>query len=179
MNNPLRHRGFTLIELMVVVAMVAIMMTLAVPGLRTLLVNQRLNAVTSDFQSSAMQARSTALKFNQRVIVQPSAGSGGAWADGYRIFIDTNQNSSFDSGTDTLVLTPEKPPAGVTIAKQSGVNNYFGYEGSGFLASIGGSANATWKITASGTDRIRCLIIERSGRARVHDPRPATTCPTS
>ena len=77
------------------------------------------------------------------------------------------------------MLVCVKPPEGVTIAKQTGVNNYFGYDGSGFLASIGGSANATWKITASGTDRIRCLIIERSGRARVHDPRPATTCPTS
>jgi hypothetical protein len=43
------------------------------------------------------------------------------------------------AGTDTLVLTPEKPPEGVTIAKQTGVNNYFGYDGSGFLASIGGS----------------------------------------
>jgi type IV fimbrial biogenesis protein FimT len=177
MTNFMRQRGFTLIELMVVVALVAVMMTLAVPGLRTLLVNQRLNAAASDLQSSAMQARSTALKFNQRVIVQPT---GGAWADGYRIYIDTNQDSSFSSGSDTLVLTPEAPPAGVTIIKETGANNYFGYEGSGFLASsISGSSNASWKITAAGTDRIRCLIIERSGRARVHDPRPATTCPTS
>jgi len=166
-----RFRGFTLIELMVTVALAAVMMTLAAPGLQTLLANQRLSSAASDLMTAAMQARSTALKNNQRVIVQPSAGAGGAWADGYRIFSDVDLNATFDSGTDTVVLTQEALPSDVMITKFTGTNNFFGYDGSGFLAPIGGSANGTWRISSTRTDRQKCLIIELSGRARLCDPK--------
>jgi type IV fimbrial biogenesis protein FimT len=172
-----RTSGFTLIELLIVMAMVAVMMTLAVPGLRQLLANQQLSAAASDLQAAAMQARSTALKNNQRVVVQPTAGSAGAWADGYRLFTDVDQNSTLDSGTDTLVLTQQALPQGVTITKVTGTNNYFGYDGSGFLASIGGSSNATWLVSSTATDRKKYLVIERSGRAYVCDPKLVTNCP--
>lgn len=177
--------GFTLIELMIVMAMVAVMMTLAVPGMRQLLANQQLSAAASDLQAAAMQARSTALKFNCRTFVKPLDGT---WANGYRIYVQRTippvtsppTEPVCDASGDTTILTQEALPTSVIITKVNGVNNYFAYEGSGFLANdVSGSANATWKITASGTDRVRCLIMERSGRARVHDPRPATTCPTS
>ena len=171
-RSPLRHRGFTIIELMIVLAMVAALTVLAAPGLQNMLANQRLSSAASDFMTAAMQARGTALKNNQRVIVQPTAGSGGAWADGYRIFTDVGSlNSTFDSGTDTVVQTFEALPSEITITKYTGTNNFFGYEGSGFLAPIGGSANGTWRISSSKTDRQKCMIIELSGRARLCDPK--------
>lgn len=184
MKTLMRQLGFTLIELLVTLAMVAIMMSLAGPSFQGLIANQRVSTAASELQSAAMQARGAALKSNQRVVVQPLDGTNstdGVWKDGWRIYVDISDppNSTFDSGTDTLVLTHEALPADVSIAKVTGTNNYFGYEGSGFLASIGGSANATWKISSSGTDRVRCLIMERSGRARIYDPRPSTSCPTS
>lgn len=173
-------RGFTLIELLIVMTMVAVMMTLAVPGLRQLLANQRLSAAASDLQTATMQARSTALKNNQRVVVQPTAGSGGNWADGYRVFTDVAQNSTFDTGSDTVVLTQEAPASGVSISKVTGTNNFFAYDGSGFLASIGGSSNSTWLIESTGTTRRKYMTLERSGRARICDPalvRSPETCP--
>ncbi len=179
-------RGFTLIELLIVMTMVAVMMTLAAPGLRQLLANQRLSAAASDLQTATMQARSTALKNNQRVVVQPTAGSGGNWADGYRLFTDVDQNSIFDPSTivggvtETLILTQEALPAGVTISKVTGTNNFFAYDGSGFLASIGGSSNSTWLIESTGTTRKKYMTLERSGRARICDPalvRSPETCP--
>ncbi len=174
------ERGFTLIELLIVMGMVAVLMTLAAPGLQRLLANQRVSAAATDLLATTMQARSTAMKENQRVIVQPTAGSGGAWADGYRAFTDVAQNSTFDSGSDTVVLTQEAPASGVSISKVTGTNNFFGYEGSGFLASIGGSANSTWLIESTGTTRKKYLVIERSGRARICDPllvKSPETCP--
>ncbi|MBP6483402.1 MAG: GspH/FimT family pseudopilin [Rhodoferax sp.] len=180
-------RGFTLIELLTVMALVAILMMLAGPGMRQLLVNQKLSAAASDLQTTAMQARSTALKDNQRVVVRPfchpnkpadlpACASPPGWSDGWQVFVDANQDSTF-AGSDTLVLTQEWLPAEVTIAKVTGTNNYFGYEGSGFLASIGGSSNATWMVSSTGTDRKKYVVIERSGRAYVCDPKLVTNCP--
>lgn len=171
-------RGFTLIELLVTMALAAIMLTLAAPGLQTMLANQRLSAAASDFMTTAMQARSAALKYNQRVVAQALAGSSGEWKDGWRIYVDSNLNSAFNSGTDTLVLTQDPLPNGVTITLQTGTNNFFGYKGSGFLEdAISGSANATWLISSTATDRKKYLILERSGRARLCDPKVVSPCP--
>ena len=173
----MRPGGFTLTELLVTLALVAIMLTLAAPSMQKILANQRLSAAASDFMATAMQARSAALKYNQRVVAQPIAGQSGAWAEGWRIYVDSNLNSTFDSGTDTLVLTQEAMLPEISISKVSGVNNFFAYNGTGFLASIGGSADATWKIESTATNRKKFLIVERSGRARLCDPTLATDCP--
>ncbi len=176
-NRIARSRGFTLIELLVTMTMAAIMMTLAVPSLRTLWANQQLSGAASELVTTAMQARSAALKYNQRVIVRPTDESD--WTKGWQIFVDTDRNNSYGSTTDTLVVTMEAMPDGISVEKVTGSNNFFGYDGSGFLAPIGGSANSSWKVTSSKTDRVRCLLVERSGRARVHDPGPSGSCPSS
>ena len=178
LHMPKRLRGFTLIELMVTLTMAAVLMLLAVPSMQKLLANQQLSGSASELMTTAMQARSAALKFNQRVIVQPTE-SDGDWTKGWRIYVDVDRDSSFGNSTDTLVVTMEAMPDGLVVAKVTGPNNFFGYEGSGFLAPINGSANSTWKISSTKTDRVRCLIVERSGRARLQDPFPATTCSTS
>lgn len=186
MNVHFRPRGFTLIELMVTVALVTVMMTLAASGLQRLLANQQVSAAASDLLTASMQARSTALKNNQRVIVQPGTSTqapSGTWDTGYVVYVDVAQDSTFNSGTsgtDTMVLTQEALPGGLSISKVSGTNNFFGYEGSGFLASIGGSANSTWLVSSTKTDRKKYMVIERSGRARICDPllvRSPETCP--
>lgn len=172
--------GFTLIELMVTLAIALILLTLAAPSLQTLLANQRLSASASSFMSTVMQARSTALQYNQRVIAQPLDGSSsnaGTWSSGWRVYRDIDKNSTFDDGTVTLVLTQEELPKDITIDKFSGTNNFFGYDGSGFLARINGSANSTWKISSTATTRVKYLIIENSGRARLCDPMLVSPCP--
>ncbi len=177
----MRPYGFTLIELLVTMALAAVLLMLAVPGMQALMANQRLSSASSNLLASAMQARSTALKANQRVIVQPLDGTDstdGDWSQGWRVYLDKTENSTFDSGTDTLVLTQEALPDGISVTKVTGTNNFFGYNGTGFLASIGGSANATWKLTSSATDREKYLVIERTGRARVCDPKVVANCPS-
>ena len=178
MTQSVRSSGFTLIELLVTMALAAILLTVTAPELQKLLANQRLSSSASNFMTSVMQTRSAALKYNQRVVAQPIAGSGGEWKDGWRIYVDADLNSTFNAGTDTLVLTQEALPDNIAISLSTGPNNFFGYKGSGFLEdAISGSANSTWLISSSATDRRKYLIMERSGRARLCDPVLTSPCP--
>ena len=56
------HNGFTLIELMVVIAIAAIIMTIAVPSFAQLVGQQRVKAAANDFKSAVALARSEARK---------------------------------------------------------------------------------------------------------------------
>jgi type II secretion system protein H len=57
--------GFTLLEIMIVVAMIAIMAAIAVPNFSTVIANSRLKAAARDLYSKVQQARSLAIRDNQ------------------------------------------------------------------------------------------------------------------
>ncbi len=74
-------RGFTLLELMVVLIIVAIVLTFAIPSFRTLLMNSRQDDVVSNLSGALSYARNTALSRNMPVSVcpvSPPASSGQA-----------------------------------------------------------------------------------------------------
>lgn len=75
-------RGFSLIELMVVISIAAILLGLGVPSFRTFIASQRVKTATSDFATAAMYARSEAIKRNAEVGVYAAAGG---WQDGWNV----------------------------------------------------------------------------------------------
>jgi type IV fimbrial biogenesis protein FimT len=80
---PCRDRGFTLVELTVVITLVAILGLVAAPNLATSLANQRLRAAGTDLVSALMIARSEAIKRNAQVEVMPLLGRD--WTSGWRV----------------------------------------------------------------------------------------------
>lgn len=89
-----KPRGFTLLELMVVLIVAAIILTLAVPNFRTLMMNSRLSNAVSNLSGALNYARNTALSQNAPIgmcPVSPPAAAGQAPG--------TTCQSSFGSST--------------------------------------------------------------------------------
>jgi len=98
-----KQTGFTILELMIVVAIVGVLGSLALAGLKEWNRSARRTAAVSDFLSALHVARSEAVKRNVRVGVCPSEDSDQAdatclvtkdWAVGWIVFVDADGDMS-------------------------------------------------------------------------------------
>lgn len=97
--------GFTLIEVMVVLAIMGIAMAIAVPSLRSLMDNQKMKSATFDLVTTVMQARSEAIKFGATTGASISiSAKGDDYNNGWCIVFSGTSTCTFpDPGSDTPV----------------------------------------------------------------------------
>lgn len=67
--SPARRSGFTLVELLIVIALVAIILTIGVPSFNNFIVNQRLKSVNAELVTDLQYARAEAASRNKPVFV--------------------------------------------------------------------------------------------------------------
>jgi type IV fimbrial biogenesis protein FimT len=82
MTTPRRTRGFTTVELMVALAIFALIAAIAAPSFRVFVANQRLRSASFELVSDLVSARSEALKRNTPVAVVPDDDG---WASGWTV----------------------------------------------------------------------------------------------
>jgi len=179
--------GFSLIELMVVVSIVAILAALATPSFVDLLRRNRLSAAVSALQVSLSLARSEAVKrgADARVTVAANTAAG-VWTNGWTVFVD-------GTGTANAGVAPAADTTGVTgvtrvevvaalsgpiSAGQTGALNYFTYNGVGrLITTTGASANRSFWFFDATSER-HCLVLNVSGRVRITRVASGASCPT-
>jgi len=93
-------RGFTLLELIIVIAISVILMAIAVPGFQTLMENSRLTSVAAGIKNNLAFARSQSVSLGNFVTVCPLEGNNctANWINGIDIFIDSDQDGTYDNG---------------------------------------------------------------------------------
>ena len=131
-NLPLirRHfsRGFTAIELMVTVAILAVLAGLAAPSFNPIIERWRVRQVSEELQSTFYFARSEAIKRGGNVTILRSDEGGGCtavgtdtslWSCGWIVFADLDNDGEQDSGEDTLQTAPAPNKVSVQFTNTS------------------------------------------------------------
>ena len=173
MGDRVRSAGFTLIELVMVVALVAILYSLAAPSLSGMANSMRLTTAANSLFSSLLLARSEAIKRNSRAVVCKSAtgdtcNTSGGWEQGWIVFHDANNNASLDA--DEVILSREQAlPHPIQLTGNGPVASFVSYTAMGTTTYPSGAFQAgtltvcTKSLTTVAAREIKISI---SGRPR-------------
>ncbi|MDO9054592.1 MAG: GspH/FimT family pseudopilin [Gallionella sp.] len=158
MGNKHTQAGFTLMELMVVVAIAAILATIAAPSFNSLINDTKQSSLSSQLVSDLHRARSEAIKRNTRVVlcVRNSAGTdcgtGTNWQNGWLICYG---NTACDATlpTDGSAANPisTHPPLDSKLTL-TGSGNLIRFNPNGTQGSAGNASltlNRTWSAATA------------------------------
>lgn len=122
-----RQSGFTMIELMVTIALMGVLATLAAPRFTQMIERWRVRQAAENMVSSLYYARSEAIKRGGGVIIYKLQRSGDAacahatannnWGCGWAIAYDKDRSGTFNSGDE--LLQESDAPARVNVIVRS------------------------------------------------------------
>jgi type IV fimbrial biogenesis protein FimT len=178
------HFGFTLIEMVVTVSIVAILATIAAPNFRTFVLNNRLTSTSQELLRTLQSARSEATKRQKNIVIclaasldtSPSCVTNNTKPTGWILFEDGNTNWTYDDGTSSLLQKHYLSSTKISLLADG--SKKVSYAPTGF-ATVGSGTDqqksngiivcdSRGNATSSGDLSVaRGLIINGTGRASV------------
>jgi type IV fimbrial biogenesis protein FimT len=172
--KTLAQQGFTLVELLVTVAVAAAVLTAGVPSFSELVQNNRMTAHVNEFVADVNLARSEAIKRGETMVLckrnsnATDCDDSSEWVEGWLVFADENEDGSVSAGEDIVRVHG-------TLMGLSSVHFMLPrltYEATGFLRRQGQScsSNPDCRLTfcdSRGVDKAKGLQLSSTGRLSV------------
>ena len=191
-------RGFTLIELMTVVAVLGVAIGVGVPALNQFILDNRLTSQLNMLSSSLALARNEAIKQNVPVVVCVTNSvsalsttcntSGIDWNSGWQVFVDRDGDGVYDApgagvdgcadgATADCIVSAQAGLTGVnTLRGAPDVVQRLAYNGSGAALCNGSACSSTNSYFVlcdqRGATKAKALAVSRTGRASVITKKP-------
>lgn len=177
-----KHQGLTLPELLVVMAIVGILATLAVPSFQRLIKAHAITDGVDIFMSDLRYTRSESIKRGGDVVMcrsdapeksNPTCGTGSllGWQSGWIVFHDLNNNKKTTAETLLRVQSPltgidfiTEPGAG--FVAEPGATTVFKFSPTGRL-TLGTATHLQFGGHKTPADLQRLVCVSQSGRARI------------
>lgn len=158
-RNPARNRGFTLMELMITIAIAGILASLALPSFREYILTQKVKSASFDLVAALTLTRSEAIKRNTDVVMAKAAGG---WQDGWSVKVGATE------------LRKQDPYSGVSIS--AGTTASITYSRDGRISA--GPVTFIVNDNASNAQVMsRCIRIDLSGRPNSSISSTDGSCP--
>ncbi len=191
--------GYTLIELMIVVAILSIVLAIGLPRLNVFFDGNRMVNNTNALVSAFNIARSEAIKSGDRVTLcksgnadagTPTCSTSGDWEQGWFVFQDTDATvGQYNSSSDGRILRRQPGVEGksTTIrAADAAIENYVSFTSRGVpKAANGAPQSGMFRIcddrglsNAAGATIARAVIVSAAGKVRLSkDATVIGSCP--
>jgi len=162
-----KKSGYTLLEVMITMALLAIVMAIGVPSMTTFIQNDRLTTQINTLVGHLAYARSEAVTRSQQVGVCVSSNTtsctgGNNWEEGWIIYVDTSGNGAFDAGEP--VLRAKQPLEGGNTMKPQTIGTEVVYDYRGFARA--GSVGSFSLCDSRGAGYGKAIAISNTGRVR-------------
>lgn len=161
--NKKRQRGVTLVEMMITLAIAAILLTLVAPNVQSILRKNRITAEINELSGLLQFARYTAIDEQVTAIVCPTtdfASCNNDWNSPKMVFIDDNANNSRD-GAEALLLSSQTISSAHSMTANDNTVR--------FLDSGGAEAAVNIRLCPNTNDATfaRALFVSLQGRTRI------------
>ncbi|GAB2492022.1 Tfp pilus assembly protein FimT/FimU [Pseudoxanthomonas sangjuensis] len=181
------ERGFTLVELMIAVAVLAILAAAATPSMGAIINNNRLRAATNETVATLQSARLEAIRGNRRAVACMSADPDAALpacnpagSSGWIVFLDADRDGAL--GANERLLRRASLPGQVRMLPSAAFANGVAFNADGFARDAGGNLlNATVSLclpTTRPQENARLVSIGSGSRIRSNRVNAAGECPT-